>query len=167
MPNSFIEQNKPLLKFYCGAARLTGWILISTSSLVIGGNLVALSSRLSDWEAFKDYLPYFPLEVCFHILPTGLLALGVAQFIKYVFDKEYQPHWILRNAHTILYLYAALTITYSIAPLLLGVNYNTTFPVHVYLFLFLNIATKVLIFVGLAQILRRVMPVIEESRTLV
>jgi len=101
----------------------------------------------------------------------GLVVLGIGQFIRHLFETESKPGWILRHAEKILYLYAALNILFA------GYAVRTTyiawreFPMKVALsngFLYLvPPLAQALLLIGLAQIVRRIMPVIKESKTLV
>ena len=160
--NEFIQKNKGLLKFYCVAARIIGWVLLITAA-------TWTVSHLSGYSSFS--IPFLMPIIIFIRILVGLVVLGVAQFIRYLFETEYKPGWILRNGDKVLYLYAALRIvmiTYLFfrnAKIMGNSSYYSAWG-----FLeanFLPVLAGALIFVGLAQILRRVMPVIEESKTLV
>jgi hypothetical protein len=167
--NEFIEKNKGLLKFYCVTARIIGWLLIILS---------AMPSVLIPYIAhrglrFYEYSPeMFPmldalLEVLFGRLPLGVIVLGVAQLIRYVSERQYQPGWLLRHGTGVLYLFAVLmfmgpVIRYCF--LLPAIKPVDSFSIVMHL---LADGAKMLILIGLGDILKRVMPVIEESRTLV
>jgi len=104
----------------------------------------------------------------------GLTLLGVVQFIRYLYDDEYQAGWSLRHGSSILYTFAAITFLVHIGGLLLRINYKTGMDADNYLGLssdwplsaLLSVGI-VLILVGTGQALRRIMPVIEESKTIV
>jgi len=101
--------------------------------------------------------------VLFVWLPLGIIVLGVAQLIKYVSESEYQPGWLLRHGTGILYLFAVLMLVNSV------IRYCFLMPIEssgIGMFLLPDVA-KMLILIGLAEILKRVLPVIEESKTLV
>lgn len=164
--NTFIERNKGLLKFYCVAARIIGWALLITAAT---WTVSTLSEYSRSSFPFITSITIF-ITIFIRIL-VGLVVLGVAQFIRYLFETEYKPGWILQHGDKVLYLYAALRIvmiTYLFfhnAKIMGNSSYYSAWG-----FLeanFLPVLAGALIFVGLAQILRRVMPVIEESRTLV
>ncbi len=160
--NTFIEKNKGLLKFYCVAARIIGWVLLITAG-------IRTVEILSGYSSFS--IPFvMPITFLIRIL-IGLVVLGVAQFIRYLFETEYKPGWILRHGEKILYLYAVLRVIRIV--FLFFVDARTMGDSIYYSpwgFLVDNVLPVVasaLILVGLAQILRRVMPIIEESKTLV
>ncbi|MFQ6036020.1 MAG: hypothetical protein ACE5NM_09280, partial [Sedimentisphaerales bacterium] len=124
------------------------------------------------WPAHTLWYGQFDLLslVIVFVLP-GLLALGVAQFIRYLSEKSYRPGWTLRCAEGILYLYAVLLVVHTVwsiffaaRPMFPEISYSAE-PVTISHLLI--VAAKATILIGLAQILARVMPVIEESKTLV
>jgi len=158
----FLEENKGLLKFYCIAAQIIGWVLLITA----GTWTVSILSGYS-----RSSMPsVMPIAIFIRIL-VGLVVLGVAQFIRYLFETEYKPGWILRHGEKILYLYAALrVIRIAFLFFLDAKKMGDSVYYSPWGFLVLNglpVVAGALILVGLAQILRRVMPVIEESKTLV
>lgn len=184
--NEFIEKNRGLLKFYCVAARIIGWALLLLPVMLviwimltdIGGFRSFLSglppyfTRHWHWQAFaqRGTQPDLLSIVVKFVLP-GLLALGVAQFIRYLSEKNCRPGWTLRCAEGILYLYAVLLVVHAIwsaffstGPVIREISYSAELVTISYL---LITTAKVTILVGLGQILARVMPVIEESKTLV
>lgn len=160
--NEFIEKNRRLLKIYCVATRIIGWVLLITAGTWI-------VSILSGYSSFS--IPFvMPITIFIRIL-VGLVVLGVAQFIRYLFETEYKPGWILRNGEKILYLYAALRVI-RITLLFFADAKRMGDSIHYspWGFLVANglpVVAVALIMVGLAQILRRVIPIIEESKTLV
>lgn len=167
--NTFIEENKGLLKNCYVSANVLGWLLLALGCSAVVGHSIALISRLGDWTMFREY--YFS-SVPWNVIngvPIGLLALGIGQFIKFICDKDYQPGRILRNAQQILYIYAVLFAVSVI------IHFITRFPywenwleiiVRVLAHILWGVG-KIMLLVALALILKRIMPVIEESRTLV
>ena len=174
--NEFIEKNRQLLKFYCTAARIFGWVLLC------GGTIwflmfVLLTLAVDDaageigWPHTLDNFVYSISSYVYEFAMLGLVALLVAQLIRYMLEIKYTPGHILRCGDKILYIYAAFLIIqttlvhYILNPELL----STLKPGH-FIFntpLIVPMATKVLILVGLGQILRRILNVLEESKTLV
>ena len=152
--------------FYCIAARIIGWVLV-----ILWGAIPALSIPFCAYKALRFHV--FPpdmllmlsgsLAVLFGQLPLGIIVLGVAQLIRYVSESEYQPGWLLRHGTGILYLFAVLMLVNSV------IRYCFLMPIEssgIGMFLLPDVA-KMLILIGLAEILKRVLPVIEESKTLV
>ena len=174
--NEFIEKNRRLLKFYCTAARIFGWVLIC------GGTIwfllfVLLTLAVEDaageigWPHTLDNFVYSTSSYVFEFVMLGLVALLVAQLIRYMLESEHTTGYILRFGDKILYVYAALLIGQNtlIYYVLNRESLSTLKPGH-FIFvrpLIVPLATKVLILVGLGQIFRRILNVIEESKTLV
>jgi hypothetical protein len=170
MLQTFVEKNRRLLQFYYWAARIGGWVFLIIIILAAAGHFIALVSRLGDREALNAYLPAVPWGMFNNLFPTAVLILGVAQLIRFLLDIDYAPGWILRQADKLLYIYTTLLIGYYC---LAGfrdvtVHYNEPydFPLRL-IFLVAVILLKLFVLVGLAQMIKRLLPVIEESRTLV
>ncbi len=165
--NEFIEKNKGLLKFYCVAARIIGWALLLTLPALIALTLLWNQLGGKQWQSPPPEV--FPYRISYTMF--GLVVLGFGQFLKYLCETESKPGWILHHADKILYLYATLNIFFA------GLAVKWTFvvwreyPMKVVLSKgFLDLApllAQALLWIGLAHILRRIMPVIEESKTLV
>ncbi|HUT47028.1 MAG TPA: hypothetical protein VMX36_12135 [Sedimentisphaerales bacterium] len=169
--NEFIEKNRKLLLFYYWAARVGGWVVLSLASLAVAGHSFALASRIGDWNEFYRYYQHdVPWVIFNNGLPTGLLVLGVAQLIWYLLETNRQPRWIFRNADKLLYTYTAILIGYycwiGVTEVILHFNEPYDFPLRL-IALVVFILVKLLVLVGVAEVLRRLLPMIEESRTLV
>ena len=163
--SEFIENNRRLLQIYYTAALIIGWALIAVSPL---GTIAALSGNESLSENALAIL--FVLQgITLNPLILGLLLLGTAQFIRCVSEAEYKPGWILQHGSTVLYAAAFIVLMSCV------VNYLfLVFSFSGYSFQTLKFFTslipalaKFLILVGLGKILRRILPVIEESKTLI
>ena len=162
--NGFIEKNKALLKIYCLLARAIGW-----SIMILGGvGLAIFIVKLSKIGIGEGILIRSFQRSWFILMTTGLTALGVAQFIRYLFDEDYQGGWILRNGQKILWTFAFLVLWKGVSMVFVSISrYGARDSLLLVLSIALFNAGKLLVLIGLAQILRRVMLVIEESRTLV
>ena len=85
----FIEKNRRLLQFYYWVMRIGGWVFLSIAFLAIAGHGVALGSRLGDGAEFERYCrDAVPWGTFSNGLPTGLLALGIAQLIDTVVSLQ-------------------------------------------------------------------------------
>jgi len=173
--NEFIEKNRRLLHFYCETLRTIGSVILILGLLgCFAMTIIALLSKFGYWPALKPFnmvmialLPSFLAGIVFWI---GII--GLAQFIRYLFERDYKPGWILRHGDMFFYLYALLTIlsvvwVYTIAPIAPSDRSPSMYTgVSVILVVF-STTVRVLVLVGLGRILRHLMPVIEESKTLV
>lgn len=172
----FIEENRALLKFYRIAARIFGWVLICGGTIwfllfVLAILAVSDAAGTIGWPHTSKNFVYASTSFISQFVLPGLIALLIAQLIRYMLESEYTPSWILRFGDKVLYVYAALLIGHNVllyyflhASLLGNQSIGHLLLVQP---LVVPLAAKILILVGLAQILRRLMPVIEESKTLV
>lgn len=168
--NEFIKKNRALLKLYCVVARVIGWLLI------IGGFFwfpAILSSIDTSIAVRPEGLLYVISSMLFDFVLPGLIALGVMQFIKYLFEDTAKPGWLLGMADWLLYAYAGFVAVKAFLRYMWysdwyaeAISLETSRLLFVQPFLLPTVA-KILILVGLAQIIRRILPVIEESKTLV
>ena len=166
--NAFIEQNRRLLKTCCVAAKIFGWLLLLFGSLATVGHSFALMTRIGKWDLFYDYFESMPWNVIGGVA-FGVLALGVGQFIRFVIDEDCRPGWILRNAQQILYVYAVFVGVFIIIMSVMAFpNWENWGEITIRLLgRTIHGAGKILLLIGIALVLKRIMPVIEESRTLV
>jgi hypothetical protein len=171
MIQTFIEQNRRMLLFYYWAAKIVGWICLSFSLLQIAGFVhLILITRINDWTEFWHYyVRYQPWGTINDLLLPSLLVLGFAQLIWYLLATDHKPGWLLRNADKLLYTYFAISIgNYCLVIYEIILHYDEPYDYLlnvIYIMLFFLI--KLLVVVGLAQTLKRLLPIIEESRTLV
>ncbi len=171
MIQTFIEKNRKLLRFYYWVMRVGGWMFLGLALLAAAGHSVALVSRISDWDEFQRYWQFdVPWATFTNGLPTGLLVLGMAQLIRYLLETDRKPGWILRNADKLLYTYTAILICFycerAVNEVVVHFNEPYDFPLRL-IFLAVFITVKLLVLVGIAEMLRRLLPMIDESRTLV
>ena len=166
--NAFIEQNKRLLKVCCTTARIYGWLLLSFGLLATAGHSFALMSRIGKWDLFYDYLESVPWNVIGGVA-SGVLALGIGQFIRFVTDNDYRPGWILQNAAKLLYVYAVFFAIFVIIISVMAFPHWENWSEITIRLLGRAIygAGKILLLIGIALVLKRIMPVIGESKTLV
>jgi len=174
--NEFIEQNRQLLKFYRLAARIIGWVLICggtvwfliylfciLAAMDVAGELV--------WPPALKNVIYSSSSFVFELLFPGLIAIIVAQLIAYIIASESKRPRLLQYGRFIFYAFAALVIGRAILHYCLwhGLVFegqNTAGLLFIQP-LIVPVAAKVLIIVALAQAFRRILNVIEESKTLV
>ena len=170
--SEFTEKNRRLLHFYCEALQTIGSVILILG-LFSGCAMTTLA--LVDWQHFKAFFDFEksmilgPLHF-FKIFFIGTGILGLAQFIRYLVERNYKPGWILRQGDMIFYLYALLTILNDVWVYMNAPNDHSPSLYIRVLVIFVTVfstTVKVLILVGLGRILRHLMPVIEESKTLV
>jgi len=173
--NEFIEKNKQLFNFYSVAAQSIAVALLISAPISI------IITILSEKPISGMQGGYNPIQLLLHlfldyIIPCSL-ALLVAQFIKHLTETDGKTGWILQHGVIILYICAILLVVndiwqwvfYAVVIKHSALDALPTISSKI-LCVFVSLlltATKVLVLIGLGQILRRLMPVIEESKTLV
>jgi len=168
--NEFIEKNKSLLRSYCLITRIIGWTLLIVALVIV---TVKSLSGFDTEDKFRFYMIYRLFQSSLSYVLIGLILLGIAQFIRYLYESEYQSGLILRYGDKVLYLYALALVAnpildYFYRMKLFGMTYANTGSLFLYLLIVLLPATaRALIFLGIARVLKRMVPVIEESKTLV
>jgi hypothetical protein len=109
---------------------------------------------------------------------TGVLVIGLAQFLSYLLGAQRKPGAVLLLTEKVLYLHAALRLlggAFALLYLLYGapaIAGTAHFGVrdallHFLCTSFVPTLLGVFVLLALALILRRVLPIIEEARTLV
>ena len=167
--NTFIEENKGLLKKYCITARIIGWLFLFSGCLNGIGGFIALFIRPDQFQDFSTFFCAIPFRDLNNIF-VGLLALWCSRFIRFLSDPDYKQDWLLRSAAQLLYYYAAIVLTYNFIAIvgMHGFSIEQIGAVigRIIIFVLFGCIWS-LAFVGLGFILKRIMPVIEESKTLV
>ncbi|MBW7989482.1 MAG: hypothetical protein FVQ84_05625 [Planctomycetes bacterium] len=165
--NEFTEKNRRLLHFYCETLRtIASVILILQLIAVCAMTIFTLLSKFGHWPvnmAITTFLPSYLKAIFFWI---GIL--GLAQFVRYLYENNYLPGWILRHGDMFFYLYAFLTILEAVW-IYMANDHSPPFDIRVHMGFVkvFSIVVKVMALVGLGQILRHLMPVIKESKSLV
>ena len=172
---NLIEPNKRLFNAYCILAKIFGWSLVGLGTLWLSIKSFALLTRLGDFQDFVRFLQHEMPWGLVSYLPTGIIVLGIGQFLRYLIDKDYSAGWLLRHSFTLINIYAfALALLLAIECTLSCIHTASLGGSGLIMELMIRIASavffgggQVLIMVGIALFIKNVLPVIEESRTLV
>ncbi len=171
-----IEENRSVFSFYQRAARIVGWVLLSGGCiwllmflLWILATVDAAGSR--HWPGTARNLTYAVSTFVLHFAIPGLLALLISQFIRYLGVDHGRPGWILRHGRTVLYACALALIAQAVLRWAGWESFAVHNPDQAGL-LFIGpglvpLLAKVLVCVGLGHVLWRVLPIIDESKTLI
>jgi hypothetical protein len=106
----------------------------------------------------------------FMFLVFGMVALGISDVIRYLTKEDYQAGWLLRRGDKLLHFYAACVLLNSILIGLLdfpSASVPLVWWIVAIVILVLATLGKVLVLIGLGLLWRRMMPVLEEAKTLV
>lgn len=172
------KQRRGHMRIYCVSAQIIGWMLLIIPCIVF-------ITKFLGHVRFDDYRPYtilltilyiilFMLQAVFsNFMLPGIVLVGIALFIRYLNDEEYQPDWFLRHGSVVLNICAVIMLIVYVCGLLQRFNYIAGMNAAGFSRLssdwVLNALPSigiVLILVGAGQVFRRLMPIIEESRML-
>ena len=179
----FIEKHRRLLQAYCLIARIVGWVLILGGILWFFAIATTLENTIGALGEQRqiDFLLYVVSALVYDFFIPGFLAFAIGGLLDYLLRPMTKPPLILRMTDKLCYLYAVFLI---LKPLyaIRGFGDNFLFVNHKMLAITeLSESTrmlllqpllgptlaKVLLLIGIGIILHRLLPVIEESKTLV
>jgi hypothetical protein len=160
--------------------KLYGWILLSISAVFICictiatithlGKLHKILDELASRGGLKEFYRQAFISV-FELsnwIWAALLMFGIYQLIRYAFDKDCdKPGFVLRHAHILIYGYIVFDVVAEILLATIGCEYS----IQTDLFRsggsmrFFLLPAKLIILAGVAEFLRRLMPVIEEHKS--
>ncbi|MFH0793037.1 MAG: hypothetical protein V2A74_03285 [bacterium] len=172
------QPNRQMLRRICKLGQVAGWAMIALGVLGVGGYAYAhLIAHVNSQPTL-----YQSILTVSDIL-TGLLVLTSAQFVRYVIEEDAEPGWFLRNGHIILGFFALFLfltgVLYGWPQLWTGLSMFSFHPpehmipmgrelgvASITLITFLPPTTKALCVLGVAAMLRTVLPILTESKTL-
>ena len=158
-----------LLNGFCTAIACIGWTLIIGGWFWLIVFFIRTNSGASTELGEIQYLFYGISAVSFDFFFVGLGAIIVARLAKFIFEKGSSPTLMLRCGDKIFYLFAVLGILWAIFCHLI---FAATIEDSATRFLYeqpalLPTLGKAVILILLGQILKRILPVIQEYKTLV
>ena len=178
------EPRMRTLRRICTLGRVAGWAMIAMGLLGIVSIAALIRQRLYLFivPVYTHGLVYNAVQSVGEIL-TGLVILGTVQFIRYATEESAEPRWLLRNGHVFLYLFAIFLfvtaglqnwpVTWNGVTDMLALTPDRTFPMGralgvamFALFALVQVIPKALCVLGLAVILRMMLPIVAESKTL-
>ena len=172
---SFVTENKRLLRFYWKAAHSFGWGLLLAGVLlflVYTFIILAVNDATGEreWMGMNKTIYFAIVGLLFNFFIPGLISFCTSQMIRFILESEYKGGWILRHGHWILYgsgvaVLAKLIFATSFISKMSGNSALTALMSST--FSIVPTLAKIMILFGLGEILRRILPIIDESRTLV
>ena len=171
------ESNRQMLRRVCSLSRFAGWAMIVLGILGVGGTVYAIRMTEAQITLRQHWT-----EPIGQIL-TGLLVLGTVQFIRYAVEEGTEAKWLLRKGHLILYCFALFVLGMGIRgnwPLtgvmwglisnrppeqMIPMGREIVFASLTFIVLVPPMA-KALCILGIAVLLRTVLPIVAESKTL-
>lgn len=158
-----------LLKALCTIVACIGWLLIGGGCLWV----VVLFTRATtipetELSEMLFYLYGFS-AVIFDFFFVGLSAVIIARLVVFIFQADAVPAFMLRCADKIFYLFAVLSILFAVFQhAVLDVSIEDKAARFIYEQpAVLPVLAKAVILILLGLILRRLLPVIQEYKSLV
>ncbi len=158
-----------LLCFLSMSIQILGLVLVAGGVVWFMMFVCGPITRELEPMADAKHILYGASRFSFDFVFVGLAAVILAQLARYVFDRQYKPGLMLRCGDKILYTFAALGILWALfryAFLTYTVEDLSSRILFTHL-LILPTAVKVLILIGLGLILKKIIPIIEEYKSLV
>ena len=166
--NTFIKQNEKLLRFYSATLRILGWFLFQFG--ICSSVIFIVLDRNQNLEEMLKITFFGGLTIMF----LGLFGIGLAQLVRYLFDSDYKPGLLLRHGDKLIYAYAIYTLIVAAIHIADFIRYLRMSDVEVHILFLANSVTgmvyfvaKALILIGIAQFLRRLMPIMAEHKSLI
>ena len=166
---AFIEKNQEMLLTYCIVARIIGCLFVVSGCINGIGASVVMFTKLDQYPDFQAFFCALPIRDLNNIF-VGLLAFWCSKFIRFLYDADYNQDWLLRNAAKLLYQYATIVLGYNFIAIVAinGFSLEQIGEIIGRMIIFILFGwIWPIAFVGLGFIIKQIMPVIEESKTLV
>ena len=179
----FIEKHRRLLQAYCLIARILGWLLM------LGGILWFFAIVGNVWLIIEeqnqiDFLLYVISSLVYDFVIPGFLAFAIGGLLVYLLRPEIKPPIILGMTDKLCYIYAGFLIikllstigtikSFGDSPWVVNFRYLAIPELSEQARILLvqpvlgPTLAKVLLLIGVGMILHRLLPVIEESKTLI
>ena len=166
-----IEKNEQFLRVCGKVAKFTGLLLLVFIAIQIGGAIYLFFENVRHLSANNSLYTHgykWAFTAGYKWAFTALLLLGINQLIKCLIETDFRPNWILRYSDKIIYLYAfCLSISFTYNMIMQWSNESTA---HLWLsmtFGTVSILIRIVLWISFGQVMRRIFPMIKESRTLV
>jgi hypothetical protein len=180
----FIERNSRLLRAYCFIARVIGWFLILGGIVWIFAVEKGFQSSVENSQVeadfwFNTFVPIFGAHLAssflYDFVIPGFLAFAVGGLLDCLLRPKNRVPLILGMMDKLCYVYAVILImkafiAYNWLDKFLAISESEmSGSARIILMqpLFGPTLAKVLLLIGVGMILHRLLPVIEESKTLV
>lgn len=167
----FIEKHRRLLVFYYTVLGILGWILLCMGGVGFILLILEASQTTGGGVTFEGTLGLIKRSY-YSFISIGLFSLGFAQFVKYLCGNCRKMGLLLRYGDKIFYLYAIIAVWQVCGEAWLVATGKKggygSHHLHWFLFdfplLLLYKTAKALILVGLGQLLKKLIVIMEESR---
>ena len=174
--NEFIEKNSRLLRIYCVVAKVVGWFLLLAGTLWLAYAIWGIYTinagqiRTAQQRQSIEVTTYLSLTHAFDFVILGLLAFSISQLLVYIIRPEVKAGLMLRLADKLCYIYVVVSIVSAFVTAFTNSKLLEASQCYRMLFiapLLSPLPAKIILLIGAGMIIRRLLPVIDESKTLV
>jgi len=177
MLDNVIKKNEGFLRLCCSLCRFFALLLFLGAIVVImlglAGMFWPIETSIETWtRLYRLLAPMLILKIVF----PALLLIGIEQLIKCLLEVEFKPNWILRFGDKIIYAYAGLFVINRVLTTLyfwstVHTKIMHNMPGYRIIYFIITPAilcfVQVLVWIMVAQVIRRIVPIIDEAKTLV
>lgn len=174
MRSRFLTENRWLLKLCAGVARFCGLLALFGTGVLLAVTVIVAMQERADLStmAWRDLALVKAPPILFY----GCLSLILAEFLSYLLAEQGEPKWLLRHGDKVICAYILYFLYLTVAPAIALAQQTASagslsgIDLHNILysaFLVLSGVMQSLIWIGIAVVLRKVVPIIRESKTLV
>ena len=166
-----VRRNELYLRLTGRAAQFLGLFLLfailAAALLLLSGVVwVSLPTKYFAKVLFQQRYILYVFQAVF----SALFLLGISQFINCLIEVDFRPKWILRNGDKLIYVYICFFLISSIFSLVKTKNWldnaghdTSFFMVLMAMVIFAII--RMFIWIAFALILKKILPIIQESKT--
>lgn len=174
MKSRFLTENRGLLRLCAGAARFCGLFALLGTGVLVAVMVVVIVSDARGLDAVEQSRAQLQSAIP-HIVFYGFVALILAEFISYLLAEQGEPKWILRHGDKIIFAYVVYATVMSILAVAglrevdreIGTGASLR-DAHLWLaFAIVALIVRMLIWIGIAIVLRKIVPIVRESKTLI
>jgi hypothetical protein len=168
MTHDVLKQNEHYLRFSGQVAQFLGlfflFVIFAGALLFLSGVVWGNSPSKYYTMALKQGAIWSIAKVVF----SALFLLGISQFIKCLVDVDFKPNWIFRNSITLIYVYVCFLLISYVSSLVHAKNtLDNSGHDRAYFMVLMPIgivAIRMFIWITFAFILKRILPIIQESK---
>lgn len=156
------KQNVRWVRYYAK------WLTILGCFVIIIG---LVYSAIGCVKGFHEYSSIRPIalivQTIFGVITSfafGFILIGIGQLLGYIFGTRQRMSWLLRYGDKGLYFLAIVWVSQSV---FMSISYLSGMEWWFYIVVMVMPVTKAFVMVTLGLILRKVLPMVEEFRTMV
>ncbi len=162
-------QDKRWVRRYARAIRILGMLIFAGAvSIVV---VVGIAQKREGYDALQWLALLSMVAGVAGSVILGVVCFGLAQLLTYVLGERQRPGRLLRHGDKVLYVFAGLKLLEHMSRTIYvwrAVRHSVSWTYYLFnINGIVVVGAQLILLVALGLILRRIMPIVEESRTLV